>query len=75
MLNYAPNEVALRCRMAVPGLLFLSDTFYPGWEVTVGGTPRRILRADYAFRAVALAGGCMMFVSGTALHRSDGRRC
>jgi uncharacterized membrane protein YfhO len=40
-----------------PGYLFLADTWYPGWRVMVDGAPARALRANYAFRAVALEAG------------------
>ena len=39
------------------GLLFLSDSFYNGWEAMVDGAKVSIYRADYAFRAVFLNGG------------------
>ena len=39
------------------GWLLLSDTWYPGWKVTVDGRPAPLLRANVAHRAVALAPG------------------
>ena len=38
-------------------LLFVSDSYYPGWKVYVDGRERPLLRANYMFRAVALAAG------------------
>lgn len=43
--------------MTDPGVLVLSDTYYPGWKVTVDGRPSRLLRANYALRGVYLPGG------------------
>ncbi len=40
-----------------PGLFVLHDSFYPGWRAFVNGQPVSILRANYMFRAVALAPG------------------
>jgi hypothetical protein len=56
----APREgssVTVRTRSAEPGLLFLGETHLPGWEARVDGERRPILRADYAFRAVAVPAG------------------
>lgn len=36
----------------VKRMLFVSDTFYPGWKAYVNGTEVPIYRADYAFRAI-----------------------
>ncbi len=39
------------------GYLVLADTYYPGWTVTVDGTPTRLERANISVRAVALPPG------------------
>jgi hypothetical protein len=55
--DYAPERVAVEVVAERPGLLVLSDVDYPGWEATLDGTPREILRADYLFRAVGVPAG------------------
>lgn len=42
---------------AAPGILVMSETAYPGWSATVDGRPAPLLRANYAFRGVALDAG------------------
>jgi Bacterial membrane protein YfhO len=52
-LNHLDLEVSCRG----PRILFLSETFYPGWKVWVDGREEKIYRAFHAFRAVALGPG------------------
>ena len=52
-----PERVTVAAEVTAPALLVLTDTFFPGWEARVDGTPAPILRADYAFRGVALGAG------------------
>ena len=56
--KYEPNEVVIKAVVGErPKLLFLSDTYYPGWKVFVDGKRDKIYKANCAFRAVYLAPG------------------
>ena len=39
------------------GLLVLNDTYYPGWEASVDGSPTTIILTDVAFRGVVVEPG------------------
>ncbi|HET91508.1 MAG TPA: glycosyltransferase, partial [Chloroflexi bacterium] len=56
-LQDTPNGVTIRANLDAPGYLVLADTWYPGWQATVDGAPAKLLRANYAFRAVWLEAG------------------
>jgi hypothetical protein len=49
--------LTVRTRSDRSALLFVGETYFPGWEATVDRARAPILRADYAFRAVALSPG------------------
>jgi hypothetical protein len=51
------NRVIFQVRAMTPGLLVMSDTFYPGWSAEVDGKPTPIVRADYALRGICLPAG------------------
>ncbi len=55
--NYSPNKVSVKTSADGDSILFLSDSFYPGWKAFVDGKETEILRADYAFRAVFVPKG------------------
>jgi hypothetical protein len=57
LARYREEDVVIEVRAAAPGLLVLADAFYPGWEVTVDGVRRPLLRANYLFRAVGVDAG------------------
>jgi len=54
MALYKNNEVRLEGTISKPGILFLSDVYFPGWKAWLNGTPVPILKANEAFRAVEL---------------------
>jgi hypothetical protein len=51
------NRVAVKASLACPGMVILSDTFYPGWRATLDGKPVTIEEADGMFRAVSVPAG------------------
>lgn len=40
-----------------PGIVWISDSYYPGWKVFVDGIERDVLRVNYAFRGVHVESG------------------
>ncbi|MFQ5849495.1 MAG: YfhO family protein [Candidatus Binatia bacterium] len=57
MTGYTNLEVKIRTSLSGPGILVLTDAFYPGWRVYVDGKEEEILRANLFFRAVPLVAG------------------
>lgn len=57
---YQNNRVEISARLSEPGILVLTDAFYPGWKVFVGGKEQKVLRANYLFRGVELPAGDRM---------------
>ena len=49
--------VSIRSKLVSPGILVLTDSFYPGWKAYVDGEERKVLRANLFFRAVFLDQG------------------
>ncbi|MFN2271175.1 MAG: YfhO family protein [Anaerolineae bacterium] len=56
-VRYESNEIVLAVETPASGWLVLSEVYYPGWQATVDGEAVKVLRADYAFRAVTLSPG------------------
>jgi len=57
IVEYKSERVVLTATTDQPGYLFISDSWYPGWQARVDDKPAPIYRADYIFRAVPLAPG------------------
>jgi len=57
IVEYDPERVRIRARSNGPGMLVLSDTYYPGWKATVDGHDVPVERVDYLLRGVPLAAG------------------
>jgi hypothetical protein len=55
--RYDLHEVEITAEMKAPGILVLSDQWYPGWQVTVDGVAVPLLRTDYVLRGVFVPAG------------------
>lgn len=57
IINYSSYQVELQVNAVGPGLLVLSDAFYPGWKATVNSQETAIYRANYHYRAIVVPAG------------------
>lgn len=57
IVEAARDRLRIEAAIEAPGVLVVADAYYPGWTATVDGQPVPLLRADYAFRGVALPAG------------------
>ena len=57
ILRYTDDEVTIDTDAPGRRLLVLTDAYYPGWHATLDDADVPLLRADYAFRAVAVPPG------------------
>ena len=57
ILNYAAHQVEIQANLSQPGLLVLSDMFYPSWAVFVNGNERSIYATNLMMRGVYLEAG------------------
>jgi len=58
IVTYGPNEIVVEVEASAPGVLVLSEVFYPGWRVMEeGGGQGTVQRVNYAFRAAAVEPG------------------
>jgi uncharacterized membrane protein YfhO len=55
--RYEPNYIQVNVDNPADGFLVLSDCYYPGWKAYVDGKESKVLRANYAFRAVKVSEG------------------
>lgn len=55
--KYLETESVIDVETSRDGLLFISDTFFPGWIATVDGKETPIYKADFAFRAIPVDKG------------------
>jgi hypothetical protein len=55
--SYGQSRISIIAQMGCSGMLVLADTFTPGWNATVDGSPVRIYEAYGVIRAVVVPAG------------------
>jgi hypothetical protein len=57
IVSYEPEHIAISTDRDMPGILVLTDTYFPGWEATIDGKPAAIIRVNWTMRGIAVPGG------------------
>lgn len=58
MTEYKSREIKLQTKTSAPGLLVLSEIYYPaGWNAYVDGKPTEIFRTNYILRSIVVPAG------------------
>jgi len=55
--EYLPGKLKLEVESDQPGLVFLSNNYFPGWQAFVDDKKSEIYRANYTFQAILVAEG------------------
>lgn len=55
--DYTPNKVVISAETKTPGILVLTDVFYPGWKAFLDGQETKVYRVDGLVRGVYLPQG------------------
>ncbi len=55
--GYTPQRSSLKAVTDKPGLLVISDTWYPGWKAFVDGRESPLVKANHFMRGLALEAG------------------
>lgn len=55
--KYSPQESLIRYTSSKPGVLFISQQWYPGWQAFIDGQSAEIFKANYAFQGIYAPAG------------------
>jgi hypothetical protein len=55
--RYEASAVDIAARLSTPGLVILTDSYFPGWRAYVDGEEKKIYQVDYILRGVFLNPG------------------
>ena len=54
---HRPNRVVIAANLQCPGMVILTDTWFPGWRASVDGKPAKIYEVDGGVRGVLVSAG------------------
>lgn len=57
VVRYSPAEIEVEVEVDRPGLLVMTDSYYPGWRASIDGQATTIWPADLLFRSVLVPPG------------------
>ncbi len=57
VVSHGPQRVELTAVLNHPGVVVLADTYFPGWRLTIDGTPAPIFRANRLMRGAPVPAG------------------
>lgn len=57
ILDYRPTEIEILTKSASNAVLFMSDSYYPGWKALIDGNLETVYRVNHIFRGVLVPAG------------------
>ena len=57
VISYTPSAIRLETVASAAAFLVAAESYYPGWEASIDGTPTRLYPTDAAFRGVSVPAG------------------
>lgn len=55
--SYSPGEMNIKTESPNKGLLYVSETYFPGWKAYIDGEEAKIYRANYSFMGIPVPAG------------------
>lgn len=57
LIQYSPNQIVIKTQSNTNQILFISDTYYPGWKAMIDNQEAQIIKTNLTFRSVAIPKG------------------
>jgi hypothetical protein len=57
IVEYKSSSLKMQYSSSENGILYLSETYYPGWKALIDRNPAPIIRGNFAFRAIPIPKG------------------
>ena len=57
IMHYSPNRIIIKTELTKPGVLILSEIYFPGWRALDNGKEISLFRMNYVLRGIILSEG------------------